>query len=91
MSDWTIEHCRSCNGPIIWAITSKDRTMPIDAEPTAHGNVVLEYRGGFTPLALVLNNTQRFGRTGLRTSHFATCPQAGSWRQGKRRAIRGAS
>lgn len=75
---YRIETCHSCYRPIIWAITERAKRMPVDAAPLAKGgNVELTWRpGGAAPLAKVLNVTQQFGKTDLRTSHFATCPNA---------------
>jgi len=75
---YTVESCRSCQAPIIWAVTMAGKTMPIDSVPVSDGGVLLEPRsGGKPPFAHVLSVAQRFGRTGLRASHFATCPHAG--------------
>jgi hypothetical protein len=75
---WKVEECRSCYRPIIWAVTVRGKSMPVDAEPpTQGGNVDLVGHGtDARPLAKVLNTTQQFGRTGLRLSHFASCPNA---------------
>lgn len=78
---YTIEECRSCSAPIIWAITTKATKMPVDAHPSPDGNIAVEQRPGMMPLARVLNTTQRFGRSNLHTSHFASCQQADSWRK----------
>jgi hypothetical protein len=80
MSD---ERCRSCRKPIQWAVTEKGRRMPIDVEPAADGNIVLQVRGRFMPpLAIVRgavliddNNEKRY------KSHFATCPNAAQHRK----------
>lgn len=79
---FTVEPCRSCEEPIIWAVTTNARPMPVDAEPAqTGGNIALDYKGpDAPPLARVLSVAQRFGRR-LRTSHFVTCPQAGQWRR----------
>jgi hypothetical protein len=85
---YRVETCGSCRRPIIWAITEKKlRRMPVDPEPPSKGgNVELIPRKGIAaPIAKVLNVTQQFGRTGLRTSHFATCPNAQQHRQAGRR------
>ena len=34
--------CRSCGAPILWRETHAGRRMPIDPEPVADGNVVIE-------------------------------------------------
>lgn len=87
---WSTEPCRSCHAPVIWAVTILGKAMPVDAEPSANGNLALEWRergsglpGGAPPLARVVSEHLRFGRADLRTSHFVTCPQAGKWRRRK--------
>jgi hypothetical protein len=80
-SSWPTEACRSCAAPVIWAVTEAGRPMPVDAEPAPDGTVRLEDRGGPQPLARVVPAAKRFGVTGLRKSHFATCPEAGAWRR----------
>jgi hypothetical protein len=73
--------CRSCNAPIIWAVTDRGRDMPVNAEPSADGSVQLVGREGQAPLAKVLKVADRFGKTNLRRSHFADCPDAPRWRK----------
>ena len=89
MPDFTIDDCQSCKAPVIWAVTTNARTMPVDAVPVQGGNIQLEHRGEkTTPLARVLSPTQQFGKKDLRRSHFATCPDSKSWRNksvGRRR------
>ena len=86
MAEFTIERCRSCNAEIIWATSASTlKAMPIDAEPTQNGNIQLRVPvTGGAPTAYVLNTAAQFGKTDLRTSHFATCEHAAQWR--KRRA-----
>lgn len=68
------EGCRSCGALIVWAITTNGKNQPVDAEPTADGNIVLAERGdGRKPLARVLSVTARFGRTNLHKPHHASC------------------
>ena len=74
--------CSSCNAPLEWATSAATgKTMPIDAEPSSDGNVIV--RDG---QAVVLNREQlavlpkdapRF------KSHFATCPLAARHRRPK--------
>ena len=77
------DRCRSCKAPIMWAITEKNRRIPLDPQPCADGNILLQFRGNFLlPLATVhfavqLDNPQRF------KSHFATCPNSKQWRRQK--------
>ena len=91
-----VEQCRSCHQPVIWAVTTGAKTIPVDAEPPlAGGNISLEHRGpGVQPLARVLTPTQlattSFGRKDLRTPHFQRCPDADRWRSKARRRAGGA-
>lgn len=79
MSDWIRDECDSCHAPIIWATTTNAKKMPVDYEPSEQGNIALQ-PGGLGPLAIVLSVAKQFGRKGLRTSHFVTCPDAKTWR-----------
>jgi len=59
--------------------------MPLDAEPTLEGNIILGLRQHLPPLALVqtkqsLARLQEKGEL-LYTSHFVTCPQSAKWRR----------
>lgn len=80
---WPIARCDAaeCQAPIIWAVTERAKRMPVDAEPTSRGNVVLHNTGGPAPVAVVLKPDRVFGRTDLHTSHFATCPAAAGFRR----------
>lgn len=81
---YKVEQCRSCAAPIIWTVTTSLRSMPVDPEPVADGNILLEARtADQPPFAHVLSVAQRFGRTGLRKAHFVTCPHANLWRRPK--------
>ena len=77
----TIEACRSCSAPVIWCTTKLGKSMPVDLDPTAGGNLSVERRGGRTPLVHVVANHLTLGRDDLHTSHFVTCPQAKTWRR----------
>jgi hypothetical protein len=64
--------CKSCGAPIVWAVSSKGRALPLDPEPSPKGNLSLD--SGTPPKARVV---QPHGLEGpLYTSHFATCPNA---------------
>jgi hypothetical protein len=75
------DQCKSCKRPIIWAVTEKDRRIPLDPEPVANGNILLQTRGNFLlPIAQVrfavqLDQPLRY------QSHFATCPNAAQHRR----------
>ncbi len=61
--------CRTCEAPIVWALTQNGKKMPLDAEPSAEGTFVL--MNGSTwrakPEDIAVHRP-------LHTSHFATCP-----------------
>lgn len=87
---YPVGKCGSCQAPVIWAITAADqKQMPVDAVPTSLGTVELMHRSGMAPLATVLGPSRRFGRTNLRTSHFATCPNAEQHRKPRKSTRRG--
>lgn len=71
-----IEHCRSCNAPIVWAKTEKGKPMPVDAEPVADGNIELQ-----AGIAKVVKAGEVLPGTLLYKSHFATCVHAASHRK----------
>ena len=81
MSEFIVTDCSTRHAPIIWAITTKAKRMPVNAEPETGGNVALDFRAGMDPLARVLSVTAQFGVKGLRKSHFVDCPQADKWRR----------
>lgn len=78
--------CTSCKKPIIWTVTDRDKRMPVDAQPSDAGSVALSIQDGVVR-SRVVPAKLRFGRTNLRTSHFATCSNAAGHRrpQGGRR------
>jgi hypothetical protein len=68
--------CRSCGASIVWAITRKGKTQPLDSDPTPDGPVI--FVNGFavvaTPMDLSLSpDAKRY------TPHHMTCPQAAKW------------
>jgi hypothetical protein len=78
------DRCRSCKKPIIWAVTTKGRRMPLDPEPVENGNLILRHRMSGLPTALYLTHgadvelqpdEKRY------VSHFATCPYAAQHRK----------
>jgi len=69
--------CRSCGAEILWVKTTKDKNMPLDAEPSGAGEFALEWEG---EQAIARKVGQ--GYTGDRyTCHFVTCPDAKKWRR----------
>lgn len=78
--------CRSCDAPIIWALTTKKRRMPLDAEPNPAGNVELVPAGfGILPTAIVHQQPPMNPEHPIHMPHHATCPNADEWRPARRR------
>jgi hypothetical protein len=73
-----ISTCRSCGAAIIWAMTGKGRTMPVDARPDPKGNVAVVIDGD-TRRAIVGVTPESIGPRHL--SHFVTCRDAPKWRK----------
>jgi hypothetical protein len=81
-----MSHCRSCGAPIRWAKTLNGKAIPLDAQPTSAGNIVLHDTGDpNAPKARVLAGADLFdARTAgaeLWLSHYATCPDGQKWRR----------
>ena len=69
--------CRSCGAPVVWAYTESGKRMPVDSAPHPRGNLMLHYDQGTWRVSVV----PTYG-PGLRhRPHFATCPDAESWRK----------
>jgi hypothetical protein len=58
--------------------------MPVDAEPAADGNVIVDLaagRGVVIPTGALPGIREDTPDEPLYKSHFATCPQASEWRR----------
>ena len=77
--------CRSCGAAVTWTVTEAGKRMPVDFEPHPDGNVLLlpPYPNvPDTPRASVLGPLEvEIATAALHRSHFATCPDADSWRR----------
>lgn len=67
-----MSRCKSCGAAIVWARTIGGKRMPVDAEPSAGGSVVLHGDGTCTVVPL----SGKPDGVSLHKSHFATCPNA---------------
>ena len=67
--------CKSCGRAILWGKKADGKAHPVEAVNPSTGNV------RFNP-----DGTLVFGAkgSGHYVSHFATCPEADRWRNGKR-------
>lgn len=81
--------CRSCGAAIVWSTSnSTGRKAPIDADPVPDGPIVIVGRSGDRYHVLRTSDAHRdhvAPETVRFTNHFATCKQAGQWRDGSRR------
>lgn len=80
--------CRSCDAPILWALTAAGNRIPIDYHPNPAGNVRLELvRSAHTSHteATVLGPLEQAIATNdgteLYMPHHATCPHGDTWRK----------
>lgn len=77
--------CRSCAAPIVWAVTTAHRRMPLDPTPDPAGNVVMtaaietDDDGRLLPVVRVLHDGDTHYGDRYRP-HFATCPRAADHR-----------
>ena len=78
---WPVDKCDSCGAGIVRAIHERTlKSSVVDAEPSKDGNIELVAAQGAV-IYRILSTEKRFGRTNLRMSHFATCPNADSHRR----------
>lgn len=80
-----VESCRSCEAPIVWAVTADGKSMPVNGPIDPAGNVRLTAQSAAVVLAEVLTQDSLFeagdDSRPRHTSHFATCPHAANWRR----------
>lgn len=81
------EKCRSCGAPILWAITNRGKRIPLDAEPTFRGNMVVEAKSveqnGHMVEQLHANVVSPLfdSKQNRYMPHHASCPDAKRWRR----------
>lgn len=83
-------NCRSCDAPIVLARTAKGKMTPLDPDPVVDGNVfVVRHDADGTPTVAIALSADAVPRSTPETEryvvHFVTCPQADSWRKGRKR------
>ena len=71
--------CKFCCRPIAWYQTPRGKWMPIDAEPSDAGNVVLRYTRSSAELTAVVLKKDEPARVNERIfmPHMASCPRPG--------------
>lgn len=91
MSAPDFARCRSCGAQVLWVLTGNGKRMPLDATPSAAGNMFV-----FTPdnpdAALIAESTTSTSARASAArvedrprflSHFATCPNAAQHRKAR--------
>lgn len=87
--------CRSCGKPIVFALTAKGKTMPVDITPVEGGRFLLrqsdpetlavtkvKFRASYIDAHDLAMYQQRHGAGPIAyTSHFATCVNAKAHRK----------
>lgn len=75
--------CRSCPAEIIWAVTPRGKSIPIDAEPNPDGNVELlpPKPGTRAPVAVVHGQPPLAAEHPIHMPHCATCTHPEHWRK----------
>lgn len=79
--------CRSCNDPVIWTRTTRDKVMPVDPDPHPAGtlDLLVVDRGVSAPkfvrCLVVPDAPSGTERDDLHRSHFVTCPNADDHRR----------
>lgn len=73
--------CRSCSAEVFWVETEKGKRMPVDAEPSDAGNIVIRHDGIAHYLTAEDKLHPKYSGEHRYTSHFATCPQKDQWRK----------
>jgi len=74
--------CRSCGQQIKWMTTTKGKKMPVDPDELdidfcEPDDIVVDCNGRISEVQNADTTAEPF-----RMSHFATCPEADSWRHG---------
>lgn len=66
--------CNRCRADIVWVVTVNDKRMPIDAEPSFRGTVVVLDPENDTPLSRVRHKGEPVIKGEPRyTAHFQRC------------------
>lgn len=66
-----VQRCRSCDAPIIWAVTQRGSRIPLDAK----------HQLGFVVEGERVHGAPRVSQKRVYTTHFATCPKADQHRK----------
>ena len=73
--------CSSCSAPIRWAVTGAGARIPLDPDPVADGNLVIEVDTDPPEVRFVSKARPAPDGAARFVTHFATCPNAASHRK----------
>ncbi len=77
-----LSHCGSCGAPIFWALTARDKRMPMLPTPDERGEWVIDGWHPDTRAPLVRRREPLLDGHKLRfTPHWATCPNSDQHRK----------
>jgi len=81
-----VSACRSCGAPVLWAVTTSGRRIPLDAAPAPDGAIVATGRyvptdRGATMEVVVDRQASLLDVEARWVPHWATCPHADDWRR----------
>lgn len=80
------EECRSCKAPIFWKRNVNTMNMaPLNLKPDPKGNLQLVGEKSYQVVAKEDRPNLLFLGVDLFTSHYATCPNAPTWRTGRKK------
>ena len=77
------DQCHSCGAPILWAYTRTGKPIPINPEPSEHGNISVYELAGILRATVVKPAIAQAMRDDGRTlylTHFVDCTDAKNWR-----------
>lgn len=88
--DERVGFCKACRRPLIWALTSTRKWMPLDFRPVVDGNfiiverVLIDGHEGTVPKIASVSKGQDVGGEPRYQSHWASCPRAKDFRKAKK-------
>jgi hypothetical protein len=63
---------------MFWAVSPNGKRLPVDADPVADGEYVIEIFGDVLQLVKFIPNHEPHAKLQRWQSHFRSCPQASS-------------
>jgi hypothetical protein len=75
--------CSGCDAEIVWALTAKDKRVPLDAKPEKRYVLApVLARDDFGFIAAVIHHDERAQLVDTFMPHHATCPNVDEFRRG---------